>query len=59
MVVGEEASITCHVECSPLCGIQWLVDGELLDQAAEEDEGGSGDWQLSIGRYTVEVEEVE
>ena len=44
MVVGEEASITCHVECSPLCGIQWLVDGELLDQAAEEDEGGSGDW---------------
>ena len=59
VVLGEEASITCHVECSPLCGIQWLVDGELLDQAAEEDEGGSGDWQLSIGQYTVEVEEVE
>ena len=23
-----EISFVCHVECSPLCGLEWLVDGE-------------------------------
>ena len=59
VVVGEDASLKCHVECSPLCGIEWLVDGELVDETVVEDEGGSGDGQLSIGGYTVEMEELE
>jgi len=59
VVVGEETSLKCHVECSPLCGIEWLVDGELVDETVVEDEGGSGDGQLSIGGYTVEMEDLE
>jgi len=59
VVVGEEASLMCHVECSPLCRIEWLVDGDLVDETESEDEGGSGDGQLSFGGYTVHTEEVE
>jgi len=43
-VVGYETSLTCQLECSPLCGLQWLVDGQLVDE--EE-------------KYTVEEEIVE
>jgi hypothetical protein len=64
VVVGEEASLSCHVECSPLCAIQWLVDGDLVVAETEpaDDEGGSGDGLLSTGGYnlyTVEMEEVD
>merc|ERR1712130_1072448 len=30
-VVGYETSLTCQMECSPLCGLEWLVDGQLVD----------------------------
>ena len=44
-VVGYETSLTCQLECSPLCGLEWLVDGQLV---GEEEE-----------KYTVEEEIVE
>ena len=28
--VGGEISFVCHVECSPLCGLEWLVDGKSV-----------------------------
>ena len=61
VVVGEDAGLSCHVECSPLCTIEWLVDGDLVgdETASVDDEGGSGDELMSIGGYTVEMEEVE
>jgi len=61
VVVGEEASLSCHVECSPLCVIEWLVDGDLVEDetASEDEEGGSGDELLSIGGYAVQMEEME
>ena len=61
MVVGEEASLSCHVECSPLCAIEWLVDGDIVsdETASVDEEGGSGDEMLSVGGYTVEMEELE
>ena len=34
-----EISFVCHVECSPICGLQWLVDGEPV----EEEQGFGGD----------------
>jgi len=43
-VVGYETSLTCQLECSPRCGLEWLVDGQLVDE--EE-------------KYTVEEEIVE
>ena len=49
----------CHVECSPQCRIEWRVDGDLVDETESEDEGGSGDGQLSFEGYTVHMEEVE
>ena len=35
------------------------MDGDLVDETESEDEGGSGDGQLSFGGYTVHMEEVE
>ena len=59
VVIGEEASLKCHVECGPLCAIEWLLDGELIDETVVEEEEGSGEEQLSVGGYTVEMEELE
>ena len=42
-VVGYETSLTCQMECSPLCGLEWLVDGQLVDDE----------------KYTVEEEIVQ
>ena len=35
-VVGYETSLTCQLECSPLCGLEWLVDGQLVDEEEEK-----------------------
>ena len=32
MVVGSETRLTCQFECSPLCRLEWLVDGQLVDE---------------------------
>ena len=37
--LGEEISFVCHVECSPLCGLDWLVDGEPV----QVEQGFGGD----------------
>ena len=60
--MGREASITCHVECSPLCGLEWLVDGELVEENGgeeEEEDGGSGEGEVVFEGYSVEMEELE
>lgn len=36
--LGEEISFVCHVECSPLCGLEWLVDGRPV--GGEQEVGG-------------------
>ena len=36
--LGGEISFVCHVECSPLCGLEWLVDGKPVE--GEEGDGG-------------------
>ena len=28
VVVGRETRLSCQLECSPLCGLEWLVDGQ-------------------------------
>ena len=35
-----KVTLTCHLECSPLCGVAWLVDGMLLEDGLilEEEE---------------------
>ena len=35
-VVGSETSLTCQLECSPLCGLEWLVDGQLVGEEKEK-----------------------
>ena len=30
VVVGSETRLTCQLECSPLCRLEWLVDGQLV-----------------------------
>ena len=37
--LGGEISFVCHVECSPICGLEWLVDGKPV----EEEQGFGGD----------------
>ena len=32
VVVGSETRLTCQLECSPLCRLEWLVDGQLVDE---------------------------
>ena len=36
--LGGEISFVCHVECSPLCGLEWLVDGKSVE--GEQGDGG-------------------
>ena len=35
-----KVTLTCHLECSPLCGVEWLVDGMSLEDGLllEEEE---------------------
>ena len=35
-----KVTLTCHLECSPLCGVEWLVDGMPLEDGLilEEEE---------------------
>merc|ERR1719187_170267 len=28
VVVGQETRLSCQLECSPLCGLEWLMDGQ-------------------------------
>ena len=30
-VVGYETSLTCQLECSPQCGLEWMVDGQPIN----------------------------
>ena len=39
VVVGQKTELSCQLECSPLCGLEWLVDGEPV----EEEQGFGGD----------------
>ena len=60
--MGRKASISCHVECSPLCELEWLVDGELVEEnggEGEEEDGGSGEGEVVFEGYSVEMEELE
>ena len=40
VVSGNEVALTCHLECSPYCALEWLIDGILLEDGfvLEEDE---------------------
>lgn len=40
VVSGNQVALTCHLECSPVCAVEWLVDGMLLETGfiMEEDE---------------------
>ena len=40
VVSGNEVALTCHLECSPGCSIEWLIDGIPLEGGfvMEEDE---------------------
>ena len=31
MVSGNQVALTCHLECSPGCAVEWLVDGNPLE----------------------------
>ena len=37
--LGGEITFLCHVECSPLCQLDWLVDGEVVEET-QHDFGG-------------------
>ena len=40
VVSGNEVALTCHLECSPDCALEWLIDGIPLEDGfvMEEDE---------------------
>ena len=40
VVSGNEVVLTCHLECSPYCALEWLIDGIPLEDGfvLEEDE---------------------
>ena len=40
ILIKTKVTLTCHLECSPLCGVEWLVDGMLLEDVLilEEEE---------------------
>ena len=34
--LGGEITFLCHVECSPLCQLDWLVDGEVVEETEHD-----------------------
>ena len=41
--LGGEITFLCHVECSPLCQLDWLVDGEVVEGTQLDFGGDSWD----------------